>query len=55
MSISCGGIGADPETSLLLESLMFSVAATDDEAKRRLQLFLDKWAPDKRAPKVSHL
>jgi enoyl-CoA hydratase/carnithine racemase len=40
---------ADPETGLLLESLMFSVAAADDEAKMRLRAFLDK-----RAPKVSH-
>jgi (methylthio)acryloyl-CoA hydratase len=40
---------ADPETGFLLESLMFSVAATDDEAKLRLRAFLDK-----RAQKVSH-
>jgi (methylthio)acryloyl-CoA hydratase len=40
---------ADPETGFLLESLMFSVAATDGEAKLRLRAFLEK-----RAPKVSH-
>jgi enoyl-CoA hydratase/carnithine racemase len=40
---------ADPETGLLLESLMISVAAADDEAKVRLRAFLDK-----RAQKVSH-
>jgi enoyl-CoA hydratase/carnithine racemase len=40
---------ADPETGLLLESLMFSVAAADDEAKTRLRAFIDK-----RAQKVSH-
>jgi hypothetical protein len=34
---------------LLLESLMISVAAADDEAKVRLRAFLDK-----RAQKVSH-
>jgi (methylthio)acryloyl-CoA hydratase len=39
----------DPETGLLLESLMFSLAAADDEAKVRLRAFLDK-----RAQKVSH-
>jgi enoyl-CoA hydratase/carnithine racemase len=40
---------ADPDTGLLLESLMVSVAAADDEAKMRLRAFLEK-----RAPKVSH-
>lgn len=35
---------ADPETGLLLESLMFSLAAADDEAKERLRAFLDKRA-----------
>jgi enoyl-CoA hydratase/carnithine racemase len=40
---------ADPETGLLLESLMFSVAAADGEAKTRLREFLEK-----RAQKVSH-
>jgi (methylthio)acryloyl-CoA hydratase len=40
---------ADPETGLLLESLMFSLAAADDEAKVRLRAFLDK-----RAQKVTH-
>lgn len=39
---------ADPETGLLLESLMFSVAATDNEAKVRIRAFLEK-----RAEKVS--
>ena len=39
---------ADPETGLLLESLMFSVAATEDEARARVRAFLEK-----RAPKVS--
>jgi (methylthio)acryloyl-CoA hydratase len=41
---------ADPETGSLLESLMFSVAAADDEAKTRLRAFLEK-----RAQKVSHV
>jgi enoyl-CoA hydratase/carnithine racemase len=40
---------ADPDTGLLLESLMCSVAAADDEAKMRLRAFLEK-----QAPKVSH-
>jgi (methylthio)acryloyl-CoA hydratase len=40
---------ADPETGLLLESLMFSIAAADDEARVRLRAFLDK-----RAQKVTH-
>jgi enoyl-CoA hydratase/carnithine racemase len=40
---------ADPDTGLLLESLMASVAAADDGAKMRLRAFLEK-----RAPKVSH-
>jgi enoyl-CoA hydratase/carnithine racemase len=40
---------ADPDTGLLLESLMCSVAAADDEAKMRLRAFLEK-----HAPKVSH-
>ena len=40
---------ADPEAGLLLESLMFSAAAADDEAKMRLRAFLDK-----RVQKVSH-
>jgi enoyl-CoA hydratase/carnithine racemase len=39
---------ADPDTGLLLEGLMCSVAAADDEAKMRLRAFLEK-----RAPKVS--
>jgi hypothetical protein len=33
---------ADPDTGLLLESLMASVAAADDEAKMRLRAFLEK-------------
>jgi enoyl-CoA hydratase/carnithine racemase len=41
---------ADPETGLLLESLMFSVAAAEDEARDRIRAFLEK-----RAPKVSEL
>jgi enoyl-CoA hydratase/carnithine racemase len=41
---------ADPETGLLLESLMFSVAAADEEARMRLRAFLEK-----RAQKVAHL
>ena len=40
---------ADPQTGLLLEALISSVAANDDEAKRRLRDFLEK-----RAAKVSH-
>jgi len=40
---------ADPETGSLLESLMFSVSAADEEAKTRLRAFLEK-----RAEKVSH-
>jgi enoyl-CoA hydratase/carnithine racemase len=39
---------ADPETGLLLESLMFSVVAAEDEAGERIRAFLEK-----RAPKVS--
>jgi enoyl-CoA hydratase/carnithine racemase len=35
---------ADPQTGLLLESLMATVAQSDKEAKRRLQAFLDKKA-----------
>jgi hypothetical protein len=34
---------------LLLESLMVSMAAADDEAKMRLRAFIEK-----RAPNVSH-
>lgn len=40
---------ADPQTGLLLESLVSSIAANDGEAKRRLRDFLEK-----RAEKVSH-
>src|SRR5262245_3566330 len=40
---------ADPETSLVLESLIFSVAAADEEAQMRLRAFLEK-----RAQKVAH-
>jgi enoyl-CoA hydratase/carnithine racemase len=40
---------ADPETGLLLESLIFSVAAADEEAQMRLRAFLEK-----RADKVEH-
>ena len=40
---------ADPQTGLLLESLVSSIAANDPEAKRRLRDFLEK-----RAAKVSH-
>src|SRR5262245_3669149 len=40
---------ADPETGLLLESLMFSVAAADEEAQIRLRAFLEM-----RAQKVEH-
>ena len=40
---------ADPQTGLLLEALVSSVAANDAEAKRRLRDFLEK-----RAAKVSH-
>jgi enoyl-CoA hydratase/carnithine racemase len=40
---------ADPDTGLLMESLMVAIAAGDDEAKARLHAFLEK-----RAPKVSH-
>jgi (methylthio)acryloyl-CoA hydratase len=39
---------ADPETGLLMESLMAAIAASDDEAKARLNAFLEK-----RAPKVT--
>ena len=35
---------ADPETGLLLESLMFSVAAAEDEARDRIRAFLEKRA-----------
>jgi enoyl-CoA hydratase/carnithine racemase len=40
---------ADPDTGLLLESLMAAVATADDAAKERLRAFLEK-----RAPKVVH-
>ncbi len=40
---------ADPETGLLLESLMAAIAISDEEAKTRLQGFLQK-----RAAKVFH-
>jgi enoyl-CoA hydratase/carnithine racemase len=33
---------ADPETGLLMESLMAAIAENDDEARRRLQAFLEK-------------
>jgi enoyl-CoA hydratase/carnithine racemase len=37
--------GADPETGLLMESLMAAIAETDDEARTRLRNFLEKRAP----------
>jgi enoyl-CoA hydratase/carnithine racemase len=40
---------ADPETGSLLESLMFTAAAAEEDAKLRLRAFLEK-----RAEKVSH-
>jgi enoyl-CoA hydratase/carnithine racemase len=40
---------ADPQTGSLLESLMFSVAAADDEAKTRVRAFIEK-----RTAKISH-
>jgi (methylthio)acryloyl-CoA hydratase len=40
---------ADPGTGLLLQSLVVSIAATDDEAKMRLRAFIKK-----REPKVLH-
>lgn len=40
---------ADPQTGLLMESLMSAIAQDSREAKQRLQDFLDK-----RAPKVAH-
>ena len=40
---------ADPETGLLMESLMAAIAVSDDEAKARLKTFLEK-----RASKVTH-
>ncbi len=40
---------ADPETGLLMESLMSAIAQGSDEAKSRLAAFLEK-----RAPKVVH-
>jgi enoyl-CoA hydratase/carnithine racemase len=40
---------ADPETGLLMESLMSAIAQGSDEAKARLVAFLEK-----RAPKVVH-
>jgi (methylthio)acryloyl-CoA hydratase len=36
---------ADPDTGLLLESLMVAIAASDDEAKIRIRAFLEKQAP----------
>jgi (methylthio)acryloyl-CoA hydratase len=41
--------GADPETGLMMESLMAAIAETDDEARIRLRNFLEK-----RAPKIVH-
>src|SRR5258708_4901583 len=41
--------GADPETGLLMESLMAAIAETQDEARTRLRNFLEK-----RATKVVH-
>jgi enoyl-CoA hydratase/carnithine racemase len=35
---------ADPETGLLMESLMAAIAASDDEAKARVKAFLEKRA-----------
>lgn len=44
--------GADPQTGLLMESLMSAVAQSDREAKQRVKAFLDKKAskvrPDKK-------
>lgn len=40
---------ADPEAGLLLESLMFATAASDEEARSRVRAFLEK-----RAAKVVH-
>jgi enoyl-CoA hydratase/carnithine racemase len=40
---------ADPDIGLLMESLMFAATVGDDEARTRIQAFLEK-----RAPKVSH-
>ncbi|WP_027582388.1 crotonase/enoyl-CoA hydratase family protein [Bradyrhizobium sp. Ai1a-2] len=40
---------ANPEAGSLLESLMFTATAAEEEAKRRLRAFLDK-----KAPKVSY-
>ncbi len=36
---------ADPETGLLMESLMVAVTVSDDETKTRLHAFLEKRAP----------
>ena len=41
--------GVNPETGLLMESLMAAIAGADDEARTRLRNFLEK-----RAPKVVH-
>jgi (methylthio)acryloyl-CoA hydratase len=41
--------GANPETGLLMESLMAAIAGADDDARTRLRNFLEK-----RAPKVVH-
>ncbi len=41
--------GANPETGLLMESLMAAIAGADDEARTRLRNFLEK-----RAPKILH-
>ncbi len=41
--------GANPETGLLMESLMAAIAGADDEARTRLRNFLEK-----RATKVVH-
>jgi enoyl-CoA hydratase/carnithine racemase len=42
-------VGANPETGLLMESLMAAIAGADDDARTRLRNFLEK-----RAPKVVH-
>jgi (methylthio)acryloyl-CoA hydratase len=42
-------VGANPETGLLMESLMAAIAGADDDARTRLRNFLEK-----RAPKVAH-
>jgi enoyl-CoA hydratase/carnithine racemase len=43
-------VGANPETGLLMESLMAAIAGADDDARTRLGTFLEKRGSKGRAP-----